>query len=162
MRPVKTCFRTATLQLLTLNATDPCSLFYIPCLQKQLRNTTPPWQSPHRLASTTRPFVKVCSLAKSQKRLLLTQRRYVAFSSKDRSSRKKKRKKKRRSFIMELRNCKLSKYNRRPLARRPELTLFCLRHRASAVWPEYRITSNQSNSYLNETSNEKKFLGYTQ
>jgi len=44
----------------------------------------------HPTASTTRPFVKVCSLAKSQKRLLLAQRRYIAFSSKDRSSRKKK------------------------------------------------------------------------
>lgn len=71
---------------------------------------------------------------------------------------RKKRKKKRRSFIMELRNCKLSKYNGRPLARRPELA-FCLCHRAPAAWPEYRITSNQSNSYLNETSNEKKFPG---
>lgn len=115
----------------------------------------------HPTASTTRPFVKVCSLAKSQKRLLLVQRRGGAtLHSRRRIDRRgrKKRKKKRRSFIMELRNCKLSKYNGRPLARRPELA-FCLCHRAPAAWPEYRITSNQSNSYLNETSNEKKFPG---
>lgn len=42
-----------------------------------------------------------------------------------------------------------------PLVRGPEL-VFCLRHRIPTVWPEYRITSNQSNSYLNETSNERR------
>jgi hypothetical protein len=41
--------------------------------------------------------------------------------------------KKRRSFIMELRNCKLSKYNgRAPLARAGPGRAFCLRQRAPA------------------------------
>ncbi|KAL0104438.1 hypothetical protein PUN28_017285 [Cardiocondyla obscurior] len=47
-----------------------------------------------------------------------------------------KRKTKRRSFIMELRNCKLSKYNGRPLGPRAPKLAFCLRHRAlrSMAW----------------------------
>lgn len=113
----------------------------------------------HPTASTTRPFVKVCSLAKSQKRLLLAQRRYIAFSSKDQSSKKKK--KGRRNVGPSLWNyvtVNWANTTGAPWPAGPELA-FCLRHRALATWPEYRITSGQSNSYLNETSNEKKFPG---
>lgn len=105
-------------------------------IETTAKHDTPPQQSPHRLYDSP-----LCEGPLARKSVYCW--RYVAFSSKDRSSRKKKRKKKRQSFIMELRNCKLSKYNGRPLARRPELA-FCLRHRAPAARSEYRVTSNQS------------------
>lgn len=78
--------------------------------------------------STTRPFVRACSLAKSQKRPIVgatatTLHPRPRWESTVGEGRKKKgegeKKKKRRPFIMELRNCKLSKYNGRAGLRGP-------------------------------------------
>lgn len=129
---------------------EACFIYFL-FIETTVRNTTPSWQPPHLYDSL---LCEGCSLAKSQKHLLLTQRCILG-------SLVEKEKKRRRNVRPSLWNyvtVNWANTTGAPLVRGPEL-VFCLCHRIPTVWPEYRITSNQSNSYLNETSNEKKFPG---
>lgn len=96
---------------------EDCFIYFL-FIETTVRNTTPSWQPPHIYDSL---LCEDYSLAKSQKHLLLTQRCILGSIVK----KEKKRKKKRPSFIMELRNCKLSKYNGRTLGPRARLYFAC-------------------------------------